>query len=72
MLYSVCPTCRMLLADKQLPYEELIKSLKGKNLSKEKFLKIQNKFFIDIGIGPKRYCCRMRIISYVDHSKIVV
>ena len=72
MLYSTCPTCRMLLADKQIPYEELIKSLKSKNLSKEKFLKAQDKFFVDRGIGPKRYCCRMRIISYVDHSKIVV
>ena len=72
MLYSVCPTCRMLLADKQLLYEEFIKKLKNKNLTKEKFLKEQNKFLKEKGIDETRYCCRMRIISYVDHSKIVV
>ena len=50
MLYSVCPTCRMLLADKQLLYEEFIKKLKNKNLTKEKFLKEQNKFLKEKGI----------------------
>ena len=72
MLYSVCPTCRMLLADKQIPFEKKMEELKNKNLSKEEFLKEQNKFLIELGIGPERYCCRMRIISYVDHSKIVI
>ena len=61
----------MLLADKQLLYEEFIK-IKNKNLTKEKFLKEQNKFLKEKGIDETRYCCRMRIISYVDHSSVVV
>ena len=47
-------------------------TLKDKNLSKKEFLKEQDKFLIDLGIGRDRYCCRMRFISYVDHSKVVV
>ena len=72
MLYSVCPTCRMLLADKQIPFENKMKELKDKNLSKKEYLKQQDEFFIKLGIGRDRYCCRMRFISYVDHSKVVV
>ena len=70
MLYPVCPTCRMLLADKQIPYEKKIKELEDKNLSSDKFSKGREKILDELGL--KRYCCRMRIISYVKHEDIVV
>ncbi len=70
MLYPVCPTCRMLLADKQVPYEKAMEELKNKNLSDEKLGEERRKLFLKLGIT--RYCCKMRIISYVDHTKVVV
>jgi len=75
MLYSVCPTCRMLLADKQIPYEKAMNELANKynsnqNLSDEKLSEERRKVFDKLGIT--RYCCKMRLISYVDHSKVVV
>jgi DNA-directed RNA polymerase subunit N (RpoN/RPB10) len=70
MLYPVCPTCRMLLADKQLPYEKMINELDSKDYSHEKYMKEKTKILDKLGLT--RYCCRMRIISYVDHVKIVV
>ena len=70
MLYPVCPTCRMLLADKQIPYEKKLKELENKNLSNDKFSLARGKILDDLGLD--RYCCRARIISYVKHEDVVV
>jgi DNA-directed RNA polymerase subunit N (RpoN/RPB10) len=70
MLYAVCPTCKMLLADKQIPYETKINELNSKGYSEEKYMKEKKKIIDSLGIT--RYCCRMRLISYVDHARTVV
>ncbi len=70
MLYPVCPTCRMLLADKQIPYEKAMEALKDINLTDTQIGEERRKFFQKVGLT--RYCCQMRIISYVDHAKVVV
>jgi DNA-directed RNA polymerase subunit N (RpoN/RPB10) len=70
MLYPVCPTCKMLLADKQIPYEKAMEELSNKNLSDKQISEERRKLFEKLGIT--RYCCKMRFISYVDHSKVVV
>ena len=70
MLYPVCPTCKMLLADKQIPYEKAMEDLSNKNLSDKQISEERQKLFQKLGIT--RYCCKMRLISYVDHSKVVV
>jgi DNA-directed RNA polymerase subunit N len=71
MLYPVCPTCQNLLADKQLKYEEeLEKICNDKKLNDEQMQKKKEKLLDDLGI--KRYCCRMRVISYLDQVKLIV
>ena len=71
MLYPVCPTCQNLLADKQLKYEEeLEKICNDKKLNDEQMQKKKEKLLDDLGI--KRYCCRMRVISYLDQVKLMV
>ena len=70
MLYPVCPTCKMLLADKQIPYEKAMEDLSNKNLSDKQISEERKKLFQKLGIT--RYCCKMRLISYVDHTKVVV
>lgn len=71
MLYPVCPTCQNLLADKQLTYEvELEKICNNKKLTVEQEQK-KKKELLDY-LGLERYCCRMRMISYVDQVKIIV
>jgi len=71
MLYAKCPTCKMLLADKQIPYEERVKKeCSDPKLSPEEVAKRRKKILSDLGLT--RYCCRMRIISYVDYAKVVV
>ena len=70
MLYPVCPTCHFLLADKQLPFEVEHAKICNKKQEEDKKLKDMDKLFNDLGLI--RYCCRMRIISYVDQSKIII
>ena len=68
MFYSVCPTCGFLFADKELDFYNKLEKVKCNN--------IENKSNDNIIIGNildelniKRYCCRMRIITYIDLVK---
>ena len=71
MLYPVCPTCQNLLADKQLVYEEeLEKICNNKKLTEEAKKNKKEKLLTDLGVI--RYCCRMRMISYIDQVKLIV
>ena len=71
MLYPVCPTCQNLLADKQLVYEEsLDKICNNKKLNDEQKQKEKKKLLDNLGL--QRYCCRMRMISYIDQVQIIV
>ena len=71
MLYPVCPTCQLLLADKQLVFEtEFAKISNDIKLSEDKKKKEVEKLLNKLGLI--RYCCRMRMISYVDQVKIII
>ena len=70
MLYPVCPTCNTLLADKQLPFEEGIKKIVKKNLNEKEQI-IEKKKLLD-NLGLKNYCCRCRMISYIDQAKLII
>lgn len=71
MLYMKCPTCGQLLGDIQLEYEKKNMeiennnklSLEGKNQQK---MELVNSFGLQ-----NRYCCRMRLISYVSMVRLV-
>ena len=71
MLYPVCPTCQLLLADKQLVFEtEFAKISNDSKLPEDKKKKEVEKLLNKLGLI--RYCCRMRMISYVDQVKIII
>lgn len=71
MLYATCPTCNNCLADKQLFFEEEKEKIyNDKNLSmKDKEKKIEK--LLD-KIGLTRYCCRMRMLTYLDQVNIII
>jgi DNA-directed RNA polymerase subunit N (RpoN/RPB10) len=64
MLYVRCPTCRSLLASKQILYENMLNDIcndqqlsdSEKNLKKRKVL---DELYIT------RECCRMRVLTYL-------
>ena len=71
MLYPVCPTCQLLLADKQIPYENgYQKILNNDKLTQDKKQKEIEKLLSNLGLN--RYCCRMRMISFIDQSKLII
>jgi len=70
MLYYRCPTCRTILANKQLLFEKGLKDIienekmndKEKDIEKQEIL---NKLHV------KNICCRMRMLTYVRKIEIV-
>tara|TARA_B100000902_G_C27028325_1_gene773120 strand:- start:432 stop:647 length:216 start_codon:yes stop_codon:yes gene_type:complete len=71
MLPIKCPTCGHTLGHIEIPFEEGRKKIQdNKDLTdeqkNEEIYKLLNKLKI------QRYCCRMRVITYVDLAKIIV
>jgi DNA-directed RNA polymerase subunit N (RpoN/RPB10) len=70
MLQMRCPTCGTLLGDIQLKYEEDTKKIDSSNLSIED--KNNEKAKILNTYGLDRYCCKSRILGYVDIINIII
>ncbi len=71
MLQVKCPTCGKSMADKQIPFEEgLEKICQNPKLSEKQ--KDEAKRELVNSMGLERYCCKTRLISYVDLAQIVI
>lgn len=73
MIPILCPTCRQLLADKQLYYEhhldEICNKLEtGKISDKESE---QAKLDLIASLKLRRYCCREIVVTYVKLIDII-
>jgi DNA-directed RNA polymerase subunit N (RpoN/RPB10) len=70
MLYIICPTCGYFIGKKTLEYEkEKEKICSDPELSDEdKEIKISE---VILKLNIKRYCCKMRLISYKDIVTII-
>ena len=65
MLYIVCPTCGYFLGQKTLEYEEgKMKICNNPKLSAEEREKAISTLLL--GLKIRRYCCKMRIMTYKD------
>jgi DNA-directed RNA polymerase subunit N (RpoN/RPB10) len=65
MLYYRCPTCKSILGNKQIPYESGLNSIcDNKKLSEPE----QEKQKMDLldKLEITRYCCRMRMLTYIQ------
>lgn len=71
MLPPKCFTCNKLLADIELYYESEIKRIEIDTISTPEIKSDLKKKLID-SLGINRYCCRMRLISYVDLINIII
>jgi DNA-directed RNA polymerase subunit N (RpoN/RPB10) len=70
MLYFKCPTCKTILANKQIPFEEgLEKICENSSLTQEE--RDQKKMELLDQLEVKRMCCRMRMMSYVKLIEII-
>lgn len=70
-LYFDCPTCGTNLAKKQIPYEEAFQKIcNNPKLKEEEKNKLKSKLLDQFDII--NICCRMRFLTYVDESDILV
>ena len=69
MLYFKCPTCRTLLANKQLVYEKRLKEICNSNKSKNEKDAEKKKLLDELELP--RECCRMRMMGYVKLIEII-
>ena len=71
MLISVCPSCNKLFADIEILYENDVKEIQNNRdmTNDEKLDAIANlldKYHV------KRYCCRMRVMSYLSEIDLLI
>lgn len=76
MLYMRCPTCKTLLGDKQIYYERHMadickKAEEGHYKSSADEEKAKSDLVKSLGLNPHRYCCIMRVLTYVKQVEIV-
>lgn len=69
MLYFRCPTCKNDLANKQIPYEDEMRKISNSEISEEQKeiekMKVLDKLHIT------KYCCRMRMLTYIQLIDII-
>ena len=71
MLYYKCPTCSTVLANKQIPFEEAMEKIcKDASLSEKEKADMKMKLLDDLQV--KRYCCRMRVLTYADLINVII
>jgi DNA-directed RNA polymerase subunit N (RpoN/RPB10) len=70
-LYIKCVTCGRLLGDKEIIWLEGIEKINNKNLNKEDYNKELERLMDSMKIPKDNYCCRMRLMSFRDLTKIV-
>jgi DNA-directed RNA polymerase subunit N (RpoN/RPB10) len=69
MLYIVCPTCREILGNRQLLYEEQTELINKSKISDEE--KDKQKQFI-INELCELYCCKQRLMTYKNLVEIII
>ena len=70
MLYPICPTCGHLLADIEVEFTDKYEKINESKDSDEKKGKEIEKLFVEVKI--KKYCCKMRLISYFNHIRTII
>jgi DNA-directed RNA polymerase subunit N (RpoN/RPB10) len=71
MIYLKCPTCSTILGNRQIIYETGLKEiLNNKNLTDK--MKEDEKLKLLNSLDLTNYCCKMRVITYVNLTEVLV
>ena len=73
-LYYRCPSCRTVLANKQLPYEQaMLKIRNNTKMSRKQKDAAQKKLLDDLYLDKdENICCRTRILTYMPQIDIII
>ncbi len=70
MIYIKCPSCGLLLGNRQMVYEKGLEEINSNpNTDNEKKLELKTKLVESLGL--KRYCCKMRVMTYKNMPEII-
>ena len=70
MLYFKCPTCKTILANKQIPFEKGLEQIEKNTKLSEHDKDLAKRELLD-DLQVERYCCRMRMLTYVKLIEII-
>lgn len=70
MIYIKCPSCGYLLGNRQIPYEKGIYDIEN-NSAIDEDAKMKQKIKLIESLKIKRYCCKMRIITFKQLTDII-
>lgn len=70
MIYYRCPSCKTVLANKQPIFEKDMQKICNDNKMSEDQKNNEKRKLLD-RLELHRYCCRMRMLTYVDQINIV-
>ena len=71
MLPPLCVTCGRLFADIELDYEKGKLEIENDTTLDQKQIKEKNCMLLN-NLKIFRYCCRSRVLTYVDTIKIII
>lgn len=70
MIYLRCPSCNMIIGNRQQTYERgLIQIEDNPNLTDKAKLELKTKLIESLEV--LRYCCKMRIIAFIQLTDII-
>ena len=70
MIYLRCPSCNKVIGNRQQTYEQgLIQIEDNPNLTDEAKLELKTKLIESLEVS--RYCCKMRIITFIQLTDII-
>ena len=70
MIYLKCPTCGTVIGNRQIPFEKGLEQIENNAaLDEEARLKLKTELIESLNV--KRYCCKMRMISFKQLTDII-
>ena len=71
MYYLKCPSCSKVIGNRQILYENKMYEIENNDkLNEEDKNKLKTKIFDDLKF--ERYCCKQRIICYIQKTEIIM
>ena len=69
MIYLKCPSCGYILGNRQVEYEKGLDEIES-NPNNDEDLKLELKTKLVESLLIKKYCCKMRVITYKNKTEI--
>lgn len=70
MIYLKCPTCGTILGNRQIMYEKGLEEIENNPNNDDELKKTLKTKLID-KLELKRYCCKMRVMTFKNKTLII-